>query len=70
MKDGRTEVIKGFKSKAGKEFDAALVLNRETHIIDFEFAKREQPVAPPRNSYFPEDELTEYFEHFIPYDMK
>ena len=69
LKDGRTDVIKGFKSKAGKEFDAALVLNRETHRIDFEFVKREQPSAP-RNSYYPEDVPTEYYEPVIPDDMR
>lgn len=64
LKDGRTEVIKGFKSKAGKEFDAALVLNKETHRIDFEFAKREQPSAS-RNAYYPEEQF-EYYEPVIP----
>ena len=69
LKNGRTDVIKGFKSKAGKEFDAALVLNRETRRIDFEFVKREQPSAP-RNSYYPEDVPIEYYEPVIPDDMR
>ena len=68
LKDGRTEVIKGFKTKTGKGFDAALV--KETHRIDFEFAKREQPVASPRNGYYPWDELTEYYELVISKDMR
>jgi len=33
LKDGRIDVIKGIKSKAGKEFDAALVLNLDDKDI-------------------------------------
>ena len=37
---GRTAVIKGFTSKAGKKFDAALVLNpANDHKTEFEFAR-------------------------------
>lgn len=46
------------------------MLNKGTHSIDFEFVKWEQPVAPPRNGCYPEDELTEYYEPVIPEDMK
>lgn len=67
LKKGRTDVIKGFKSKAGKEFDAALVLNKETHKIDFEFAKRELPQAP-NERYIPiaEEPMLDYYEPVIP----
>lgn len=55
LKNGRTDVIKGFKSKAGNSFDAALILNRETFKIDFEFAKTER-VYTPQSRYTPTDE--------------
>lgn len=35
---GQTNVIKGFKSKAGKLFDATLVLNTETGKMEFKFS--------------------------------
>lgn len=72
LKNGRTDVIKGFKSKAGREFDAVLVVNRETHKIDFEFAKREpMPQSSPQsgNGYYPDDEEPLYYEPIIPEDM-
>lgn len=68
LKNGRTDVIKGFKSKAGKEFDAALVVNKETHKIDFEFAKQE-PITPPMGGYYPDDAELEYYEPIIPEEM-
>ena len=68
LKNGRTDVIKGFKSKAGKEFDASLVVNKETHKIDFEFAKQE-PITPPRGGYYPDDAELEYYEPVIPEEM-
>lgn len=37
---GKTGIIKGFKSKAGKEFDAHLVLEKSTGKINFEFANK------------------------------
>lgn len=37
--NGKTNVIKGFKSKSGKEFNAKLVLNRATRKLEFEFVK-------------------------------
>lgn len=40
IEKGKTTVIKGFKSKAGKEFDAALKLDKTTGKIEFEFSKR------------------------------
>jgi DNA topoisomerase-3 len=36
---GKTEVIKGFKSKAGKAFDAALKFD-ENYRVTFEFPER------------------------------
>lgn len=72
------DVIKGFKSKAGKEFNASLVVNKETHKIDFEFAKREvvqqaapsqEPSPPTRGGYYPDDAELEYYEPVIPEGM-
>ncbi|EEB6037139.1 type IA DNA topoisomerase, partial [Salmonella enterica subsp. enterica serovar Enteritidis] len=40
MNAGRTKVIKGFKSKAGKSFEAALVIDKEQKRVTFEFAAR------------------------------
>ena len=40
IEKSKTTVIKGFKSKAGKEFDAALKLDKTTGKIEFEFSKR------------------------------
>jgi len=37
---GKTSVIKGFKSKAGKTFDAALAPDKTTGKINFEFTKK------------------------------
>ena len=34
---GRTNMLKGFKSKAGKAFDAKLVLNKESNKVEFAF---------------------------------
>ena len=39
MKDKKTDVIKGFKSKAGKPFDAILVMNKDGKV-EFEFLPR------------------------------
>ena len=68
LKNGRTDVIKGFKSKAGKEFNASLVVNKETHKIDFEFA-RQEPITPPMGGYYPDDAELEYYEPVIPEEM-
>lgn len=37
--NGKTNTIKGFKSKASKEFNAKLILNRATRKLEFEFVK-------------------------------
>lgn len=42
IEKGKTTVIKGFKSKAGKEFDAALKLDKTTGKIEFEFPKKKK----------------------------
>jgi len=42
---GHTQVLKGFVSKAGKEFDAALALNQEGRII-FDFSQNTPQPAP------------------------
>lgn len=39
LENGRTDIIKGFKSKNGKSFDAVLKLN-SSHSIEFVFPKR------------------------------
>ena len=43
----KTKVYKGFKSKAGKAFEAALILNDELRVV-FDFPERSsRPSAPP-----------------------
>lgn len=37
IKEGKTTIIKGFKSKSGKEFDAALKLNKASKKVEFEY---------------------------------
>ena len=39
IEKGKTTLIKGFKSKAGKEFDAYLVVDKTEKKIKFEFQK-------------------------------
>lgn len=39
LNEGRTGLIKGFKSKKNKSFDASLVLNKESGSVDFEFGE-------------------------------
>ena len=40
LTEGRTGVIKGFKSKQGNSFDAVVILNRETYQTEFSFPER------------------------------
>ncbi len=47
IKSGRTPVLKGFKSRQGKPFDAALVL-KEDGTVGFEFPPRDWEKGPPR----------------------
>ena len=42
LQKGRSGLIKGFKSKAGKKFNAWLVLNRETGEITFDFTSEQE----------------------------
>lgn len=37
LSEGKTSTIKGFKSKEGKSFDAALILNKDTGKLEFSF---------------------------------
>ena len=39
---GKTDLLKGFTSKAGKKFDAYLVLKGEQKQVGFEFPPRTQ----------------------------
>lgn len=41
LENGKTDVIDGFKSKAGKKFAAMLVLDKEEQTINFEFPERQ-----------------------------
>ncbi|MFR6397766.1 topoisomerase C-terminal repeat-containing protein [Ruminococcus sp.] len=41
MKKGKTDLIKGFKSKAGNEFDAYLIL-KDDKTTGFEFPPRKK----------------------------
>ena len=47
LKEGRTGVIKGFKSKQGNSFDAVVILNRETCQTEFSFPERKKYVKKP-----------------------
>lgn len=40
IEKGKTKKLKGFVSKAGKEFEAYLVVNKETRKVDFNFDKQ------------------------------
>lgn len=40
LSKGKTSVIKGFKNKEGKSFDASLILNKETWSTSFQFEKK------------------------------
>lgn len=40
LTDGRTGIIKGFKSKQGNSFDAVVTLNRDTFQMEFSFPER------------------------------
>ena len=40
LTEGRTGLIKGFKSKQGNSFDAVVTLNRETFHIELSFPEQ------------------------------
>lgn len=42
IRDGKTGIIKGFKSKQGNSFDAVVTLNRETYQAEFSFPERKK----------------------------
>ena len=42
LTDGKTGIIKGFKSKQGNSFDAVVTLNRETFQTEFSFPERKK----------------------------
>lgn len=53
LKDGKTDVIKGFKSKAGKKFDAALMLDNGDIKFDFpdQVPPAESSIKCPKCAY-------------------
>ena len=42
LTDGKTGIIKGFKSKQGNSFDAVVILNQETYQTEFSFQERKK----------------------------
>ena len=42
IREGKTGIIKGFKSKQGNSFDAVVTLNRETYQTEFSFPERKK----------------------------
>lgn len=42
IRDGKTGIIKGFKSKQGNSFDAVVTFNRETYQTEFSFPERKK----------------------------
>ena len=47
IRDGKTGIIKGFKSKQGNSFDAVVTFNRETYQTEFSFPERKKSVKKP-----------------------
>ena len=47
LTEGKTSIIKGFKSKQGNAFDAVVILNRETYQTEFSFPERKKYVKKP-----------------------
>ena len=47
LTEGKTGIIKGFKSKQGNAFDAVVILNRETYQTDFSFPEQKKNVKKP-----------------------
>ncbi|ESN47269.1 hypothetical protein L363_05110, partial [Klebsiella pneumoniae MGH 17] len=39
LSKGKSDLLKGFKGKEGKKFEAVLALNNETWKVDFSFDK-------------------------------
>ena len=49
LTEGRTGIIKGFKSKQGNSFDAVVTLNRDTFQTDFSFPERKKSAKKPQS---------------------
>ena len=49
LTDGKTGLIKGFKSKQGNSFDAIVKLNPETFQTEFEFPERKKTSKKPQS---------------------
>ena len=47
LTEGKTGIIKGFKSKQGNSFDAVVILNRETYQTESSFPERKKYVKKP-----------------------
>ena len=47
LTEGKTGIIKGFKSKQGNSFDAVVILNRETYQTELSFPERKKYVKKP-----------------------
>lgn len=49
LTDGKTGIIKGFKSKQGNSFDAVVTLNRDTFQTEFSFPERKKSAKKPQS---------------------
>ena len=49
LTDGKTGIVKGFKSKQGNSFDAIVKLNPETFLTEFEFPERKKSAKKPQS---------------------
>ena len=49
LTEGKTGIIKGFKSKQGNSFDAVVTLNRETFQTEFSFPERKKSAKKPQS---------------------
>jgi len=49
LTEGRTGIIKGFKSKQGNSFDAVVTLNRDTFQTEFSFPERKKSTKKPQS---------------------
>ena len=49
LTEGRTGIIKGFKSKQGNSFDAVVTLNHDTFQTEFSFPERKKSAKKPQS---------------------
>ena len=49
LTEGKTGIIKGFKSKQGNSFDAVVTLNHETYQTEFSFPERKKTSKKPQS---------------------